>query len=109
MSLARIAAALMAASAALGLAGAARAEPHLSGGATGLAPPTGTAPGGAWFGVARGRSVRTGRGRLPREIRAARRHDFRGHFLIPGLFDTHAHVTLGPLGMAVVDGKPKVS
>ncbi len=35
-------------------------------------------------------------------------HDMQGHFALPGLIDTHAHVTLGPVTVAVEDGIPQL-
>lgn len=32
-----------------------------------------------------------------------------GRFLLPGFVDTHAHLTMGPVGVAEVDGKPTLS
>lgn len=52
------------------------------------------------------RIVAVGRGAPPASIPAERRHDMGGRFAMPGLFDTHAHVTVGPLVMTKVDGKP---
>lgn len=86
----------------------AQAEPHLYWGATLLDPVAERAMPDTWIVVDGGRIVRTGRGRPPRDIPADRRHDFRGHFLLPGLFDTHAHVALGPVSVKVEDGKPRL-
>lgn len=86
----------------------AQAEPHLYWGATLLDPTEARATPNAWIVVDGGKIVRTGRGRPPRDIPAGHRHDFRGHFLLPGLFDTHAHVALGPLAVKVEGGKPRL-
>lgn len=43
-----------------------------------------------------GRIVEAGSGRLPRGTFVERR-DFSGLYATPGLFDTHAHLTLGPI------------
>jgi len=57
--------------------------------------------------VVRGsRIAAIGRGRLPRRYAGAEQSDMTGRFAMPGLFDTHAHVTVGPLVMSRVDGKP---
>jgi imidazolonepropionase-like amidohydrolase len=50
--------------------------------------------------------VRVGSGRPPASIPPERTHDYSGHFAMPGLFDTHAHLTLGPVSLITVDGKP---
>lgn len=102
---------LAAAAAALTLAAAAApawAEPELYWGMTLLDPVEQRATSDAWIVVDEGRIVRTGRGALPRSIPPARRHDFRGHWALPGLFDTHAHVTLGPLAVRVENGTPRM-
>lgn len=87
-------------------AGAANAEAHLYYGVTLVDPARETSTPNAWLVVDGGEIVRTGAGRPPRNIPAARRHDFSGLYALPGLFDTHAHVTLGPLSVAMQDGKP---
>ncbi|HYE44076.1 MAG TPA: amidohydrolase family protein [Caulobacteraceae bacterium] len=99
---------LAAAAAALVLAaaGPAWAEPELYWGMTLLDPATERATPNAWILIDGGRIVRTGRGAPPRSIPTARSHDFRGHWALPGLFDTHAHVTLGPLNVRLENGKP---
>jgi imidazolonepropionase-like amidohydrolase len=56
-----------------------------------------------------GRIVRVGRGRLPRGFGAENRRDMGGAFALPGLIDTHAHITLGPLAVAVRDGVSHLS
>lgn len=57
--------------------------------------------------VVRGdRIAAIGRGRVPRHYARAERLDMTGLFAMPGLFDTHAHVTVGPLVMSRIDGKP---
>ncbi|NEX92405.1 amidohydrolase family protein [Caulobacter sp. 17J65-9] len=89
-------------------AGAAAAEPHLYYGVTLVDPEHETTTANAWLVVDDGKIVRMGTGRAPRAIPADRRHDFTGRYALPGLFDTHAHVTLGPLSVAVQDGQPRV-
>ena len=56
--------------------------------------------------VDRGRIVEVGTGRPPIAIAPADRHDFTGRFALPGLFDMHAHVSIGPLTGRAVDGVP---
>lgn len=51
------------------------------------------------------RITRVGRGAPPASIPAAQRRNMTGRFVMPGLFDTHAHVTVGPLEGKVVKGK----
>lgn len=51
------------------------------------------------------RIVRVGRGAPPASIPVAQRRDMKGRFAMPGLFDTHAHVTVGPLALTRADGK----
>ena len=109
MSIARLAAALLAGAALSAAAGPARAEERLYWGVTLLDPATETATENAWIVVVDGKVRRVGRGRPPRSIPAERRHDFRGRFLIPGLIDTHAHVTLGPVSVRAVDGAPRLA
>ena len=48
--------------------------------------------------------VAIGRGALPRRYADAARLDMTGRFAMPGLFDTHAHITLGPVTLQVKDG-----
>lgn len=86
----------------------ARPPADLYWGATLLDPVTRRAVPDSWIVVQGGKIVRVGKGRLPKEIPADRRHDFRGHFLTPGLFDTHAHIALGSMTVKVVDGKPRL-
>jgi imidazolonepropionase-like amidohydrolase len=45
-----------------------------------------------------------GKGRVPRRHANATRTDMAGRFAMPGLFDTHAHITLGPVSPQVIDG-----
>jgi imidazolonepropionase-like amidohydrolase len=45
-----------------------------------------------------------GRGRLPRRYTDATHIGMSGRFAMPGLFDTHAHITLGPVSPQVKDG-----
>lgn len=48
--------------------------------------------------------VAIGRGALPRRYVDAARSNMAGRFAMPGLFDTHAHITLGPVTPQVKDG-----
>lgn len=52
-----------------------------------------------------GKIVAMGTGEPP-AIPAVNRKDFRGRFALPGLFDMHAHISIGPLRGRAVDGKP---
>ncbi|WP_022975064.1 amidohydrolase family protein [Nevskia ramosa] len=45
-----------------------------------------------------------GQGRVPRRYAGAARAKMTGRFAMPGLFDTHAHITLGPVTPQVNDG-----
>jgi imidazolonepropionase-like amidohydrolase len=53
-----------------------------------------------------GRIAAIGRGRPA--ARGAARHDFTGLYALPGLIDTHAHVTLGPVEVKVEKGAPVI-
>lgn len=58
--------------------------------------------------VENGKIKKTGEGlpiNLPKDVG---RHNFKGFFAMPGLFDTHAHPTLGPLSIKVENGTPIV-
>lgn len=59
----------------------------------------------AYLLVADGRIVDTGTGRLP-AVTPERRHDMAGAFALPGLIDTHAHVTLGRIVVRMENGAP---
>lgn len=61
---------------------------------------------GSYIVVEGTRIVAMGRGAPPASIPERRRHDMGGRYAMPGLFDTHAHVTVGPLAMTKIDGKP---
>lgn len=55
--------------------------------------------------VVRGARIEAiGEGRLPERYAGAVHSDMSGRFAMPGLFDTHAHITLGPVTPQVVDG-----
>ncbi len=62
----------------------------------------------AYMLVANGRIVSTGRGDGPANIPADRRHDMTGAYALPGLIDTHAHVTLGRLTVRMENGAPVI-
>ena len=59
----------------------------------------------AWMLVSGGRILGTGHGRPPHAA-SARVHDMHGAFALPGLIDTHAHVTLGRLAVRLENGAP---
>jgi imidazolonepropionase-like amidohydrolase len=61
----------------------------------------------AYMLVANGRIVAVGRGDGP-AVPAERRHDMNGAYALPGLIDTHAHITLGRVGARIEDGAPVV-
>lgn len=54
-----------------------------------------------------GRIAAIGRGR-PADAGDATLHDFTGLWALPGLIDTHAHVTLGPLSAGKENGTPYI-
>jgi imidazolonepropionase-like amidohydrolase len=74
-------------------------------GMTILDPDTGTATPDSYILVEDGMIVATGEG-LPADTDAATPHDFTGMWALPGLIDTHAHLTLGPTQVSVDDGVP---
>ena len=69
-------------------------------------PATETRIENAYLVVADGRIIATGRGNGPADIAAERRHDMQGAYALPGLIDTHAHITLGTLAVAMENGAP---
>jgi imidazolonepropionase-like amidohydrolase len=71
-------------------------------------PATETRIENAYMLVADDRIVATGRGDGPSSVPAERRHDMSGAYALPGLIDTHAHVTLGSLNVAMENGAPVV-
>jgi imidazolonepropionase-like amidohydrolase len=77
-------------------------------GVTILDPATETVRPDSYIMVDHGRIVAIGRGR-PANARGATAHDFSGLYALPGLFDTHAHMTLGPLSVAVENGRPRIA
>lgn len=62
----------------------------------------------AYLRVRDGRIVEVGQGAPPADVPPARRHDMRGTYAMPGLFDTHAHITSGPHKVEVHDGAPRI-
>ncbi len=58
--------------------------------------------------VENGRIAATGRGR-PAAARGVTLHDFTGLYALPGLIDTHAHVTLGTLSIRMENGAPRLT
>lgn len=49
-----------------------------------------------------------GQGPAPDGWRTAPAHDMTGLYAMPGLIDTHAHITLGPVDVVVEDGQPRL-
>lgn len=76
-------------------------------GVTILDPARETATPNSYILVENGRIAAIGRGR-PANAKGARLHDFTGLWAMPGLIDTHAHVTLGPVEISVDKGKPRI-
>lgn len=62
----------------------------------------------AYILVANGRIIATGRGDGPSSISEDRRHDMNGAYALPGFIDTHAHVTLSRLNIAMENGAPSI-
>lgn len=73
-----------------------------------LDPATETRIDNAYMLVSNGRIIATGRGDGPANIPADRRHDMNGAYALPGLIDTHAHVTLGRLDVRLENGAPLI-
>ncbi len=78
-------------------------ERHLYLGVTLIDPATETARPDNYILVEGNRIAAVGRGR-PRNARGATVHDFSGLYALPGLIDTHAHVTLGTVRLATEGG-----
>ena len=75
-------------------------------GVTILDPETGTATPDSYILVEDGLIVAAGEG-MPADTASATLHDFTGLWAMPGLIDTHAHLTLGPTEVAAdKDGTP---
>ncbi|MCD9032710.1 amidohydrolase family protein [Luteimonas sp. Y-2-2-4F] len=62
----------------------------------------------AYLLVRDGRIVELGHGAPPADVAPAQRHDMRGTYALPGLFDTHAHITSGPHKVELHDGAPRI-
>lgn len=76
-------------------------------GLTLIHPRTETVQPGAYIVVEDGRIAEIGQGRPPEG--RGRVHDFSGHYALPGLIDTHAHVSLGPTRLDFdEDGAPSL-
>lgn len=73
-----------------------------------LDPATETRIEDAYMLVADGRILATGRGDGPSNIPAEQRHDMNDAFALPGFIDTHAHVTLSRINVAVENGTPSL-
>lgn len=76
-------------------------------GVTILDPASETAAPDSYILVEDGRIAAIGRGR-PADAGGADLHDFTGLWALPGLIDSHAHVTLGPLGAGRENGTPYI-
>lgn len=76
-------------------------------GVTLLDPARETATPDSYILVENRRIAAVGRGR-PFDAKGATLHDFTGLWALPGLIDTHAHVTLGPLSAGKENGAPFV-
>lgn len=83
------------------------AERHVYYGVTILDPVREWATPDSYILVEGGRIARVGRGR-PR-IGGATAHDMRGAFAMPGLIDTHAHLTLGPITIEKTPAPPHLA
>jgi imidazolonepropionase-like amidohydrolase len=86
-------------------AGAASQETTVYHGFTRLDPATATVTENAFVVVEGDRIARVGRGRPPRNDDWTY-VDMSGRYALPGFFDTHAHITIGPLAVEVKDGAP---
>jgi imidazolonepropionase-like amidohydrolase len=73
-----------------------------------LDPATETRIDDAYMVVASGRILATGHGDGPANIPSNRRHDMSGAYALPGLVDTHAHVTLGRVNITMENGAPAI-
>ena len=84
---------------------ASEAETDTYYGVTLVDPETETLQANSYITVSEGKIVAIGQG-TPPESTGGRMHDHSGHYAMPGLIDTHAHVTWGPVGFAMADGVP---
>ncbi|MDQ8757971.1 amidohydrolase family protein [Sphingosinicella sp. LHD-64] len=71
-----------------------------------LDPATATATPDSYILVENGRIAEIGRGRP--DAPDATPHDMTGLYALPGLIDTHAHVTLGPVSVTAENGAPRI-
>lgn len=101
--LGRAVALLLASASAAASAQTGQPQRHLYVGVTLLDPATETARPDSYILVEGNRIAAVGRGR-PRNMRRAIVHDFTGLYALPGLIDTHAHVTLGTVRLATEGG-----
>lgn len=62
----------------------------------------------AYILVEAGRIAGLGQGPAPAAWRAATAHDMTGLYAMPGLIDTHAHITLGPVDLVIEDDQPRM-
>lgn len=74
-------------------------------GVTILDPESETATSDSYILVEDGRIAAIGQG-MPADAGDATLHDLTGLWALPGLIDTHAHLTLGPVGIRVEEGTP---
>ena len=99
---------LLAASAMLGTAAqASEVKRDIYYGVTLIDPESETRQPDSFIAVEDGKIVEIGRG-LPEDTSHSNLHDHSGQFALPGLIDTHAHMTWGPLNFEVNDGVPKM-
>jgi imidazolonepropionase-like amidohydrolase len=70
-----------------------------------LDPATATTTENAYVVVEGDRIARVGSGVPPRD-RDSTYVDMSGRYVLPGFFDTHAHITIGPLKVEIKDGAP---
>lgn len=107
MKLRLLAACLLLALSSFTAARAAAPARHLYVGVTLIDPATETVQPDSYILVADGRIAELGRGR-PAVAAGTLVHDFTGLYALPGLIDTHAHVTLGPVRLVSGDGPPRM-
>ena len=100
-------AAMLAASAPAASAQPPAPERHLYVGVTLLDPATESVRPDHYILTEGDRIAAIGRGR-PRNARGATLHDFTGLYAMPGLIDTHAHLTLGPVQLVREPAPPRM-
>lgn len=99
---------LLAASAMFGTAAqASEAQRDIYYGVTLIDPENETRQPDSYIAIEDGKIVAIGQG-LPADISGFNLHDHSQQFALPGLIDTHAHMTWGPLNFEVNDGVPKM-